>query len=419
MSESCASAQNCAVLKKDLPIVTNVSILKTDSLTGQVYVAWSKPTELDTARFNGPFTYVVTVFDGSKNLFIKVDSTGLLKGLNDTIYIHKNFNTKTSGHTYQIQFYGFANGKRQYIGKTQAASSVFLSIAPTDNRLNLSWAATVPWVNTSYVVYRLNKKTNAFDSIGTSKRPQYSDTGLKDSVLFCYKIKTIGAYSAPGLINPIENLSQEACQFPVDNTPPCAPVLTVYPDCQLHKNLLVWNNTNKSCSNDVLKYKIYYSALLGGKMNNLTTMNLATDTFFVNENLESIAGCYMVTASDSGKNESLNAKPVCVDNCPYYELPDIFTPNGDNINEYFKPFPYAYIKDIDITIYDRWGMIVFKTTDPDVKWEGKNQLTNKECADGVYFYLCNVHEIHYDGIHTKSLRGFVTLLKGQNSKATN
>jgi gliding motility-associated-like protein len=419
-AESCATAQNCSVLKKDLPIITNVSVLKTDAQKGQVYIAWSKPTELDTSLFKGPFTYVITQSSGfTSNVFTVVDSTGKNMGLNDTLYTQMNLNTLDNVNVYQIKFYGFSNGKRQYIGKTQAASSEFLTIAPTDNTLNLTWKEKVPWTNNRYVIYRQNLVTGVFDSIGTSTVPKYSNTGLKNGVTFCYKIKTIGAYSASGLVNPIVNLSQEACKAPVDNTNPCPPNLNVFPDCRLHKNLLTWNNTNKSCSNDVIKYNIYYSPFLNGKMNYVTTLNAPTDTFFLNDNLESIAGCYLVTASDSGSNESLNGKPVCVDNCPFYELPNIFTPNGDNINDQFRPFPHAYIKDIDLTIYDRWGVTVFKTTDLEIRWDGKNQSTNKECVDGVYFYICDVHEIHVDGIQTRSLKGYITIIKGGAPKSGN
>ncbi|MBM3437228.1 MAG: hypothetical protein FJY07_13560, partial [Bacteroidetes bacterium] len=47
-AESYASEEICASLKKDLPIITNVSVESTGTTDGAVYVAWSKPTELDT-----------------------------------------------------------------------------------------------------------------------------------------------------------------------------------------------------------------------------------------------------------------------------------------------------------------------------------------------------------------------------------
>lgn len=415
-AESCASAQVCSVLKKDLPIITHVDITKTDA-AGEIKLAWSKPTELDTLQTKGPYRYLIyhsNDFSGS-NLTL-IDSSGMNKGLEDTLYTHVNVNTVSTPHSYRIAFYSLADGKRILVGKTQVASSIFTSIAPTDNRLDISWEEHVPWTNTQYTIYKLNKITLIYDSIGVSTTPRFSDLNVINKISYCYKIKSKGAYSASGLVNPIINFSQEKCEAPVDNIPPCPPVLSVYPDCDLHQNLLIWNNPNRTCSDDVLKYNIYYTPVLDGKMSLLTTIDLQTDTFYLNNNMESIAGCYMVTSLDSVNNESTNGNIVCVDNCPYYELPNVFTPNNDGANDLFGPFPYRYVKDVDITIYDRWGLKVFKTSDRDIKWDGKNQVNKKECTDGVYYYVCHVHEIRLEGIKTRTLKGTISLISGTPSK---
>ncbi len=416
-AESCASTQQCAVLKKDLPIITNVSVAKTD-VSGEIKIAWSKPTELDTVQIKGPYRYLIyhsNDFYGSN--YTLIDSLGMSKGLDDTLYTHMNVNTVNTPHSYRIYFYSLANGKRILIGKTQVASSIFISIKPTDNLLNISWEEHVPWTNTQYTIYKLNKTTSLFDSIGTSNTPNFSDKGLLNGVLYCYLVKSIGAYTASGLVNPIINFSNEKCETPVDNIPPCPPTLSVFPDCNLHQNLLTWNNPNQTCSDDVLKYAIYYTPILNGKMNLIATESFATDTFYLNNNMESIAGCYMVSSLDSANNESPNGNIVCVDNCPFYELPNIFTPNSDGTNDLFTPFPYQYIKDVDITIYDRWGRQVFKTNNVDIKWDGKNQSNKKECTDGVYFYVCDVHEIRLEGIRTHTLKGTISLIRSALSKS--
>jgi len=46
---------------------------------------------------------------------------------------------------------------------------------------------------------------------------------------------------------------------------------------------------------------------------------------------EIIAGCYAVSAFDSEGNESLKSVMVCVDSCNFYEIPNVFTPNGDDM----------------------------------------------------------------------------------------
>ena len=46
------------------------------------------------------------------------------------------------------------------------------------------------------------------------------DTGLANQTTYCYKVKSIGAYSSPGTISPILNYSQEQCGQPIDNVSP-------------------------------------------------------------------------------------------------------------------------------------------------------------------------------------------------------
>jgi gliding motility-associated-like protein len=52
-------------------------------------------------------------------------------------------------------------------------------------------------------------------------------------------------------------------------------------------------------------------------------------------------------------------------------VPNSFTPNGDGINETFEPIIFgALVIDFSFTIFDRWGEIVFSTTDHAKAWEG-------------------------------------------------
>lgn len=67
----------------------------------------------------------------------------------------------------------------------------------------------------------------------------------------------------------------------------------------------------------------------------------------------------------------------------YISVPNVFTPNGDGVNDYFL-VTNSNILDYTITIVNRWGEIVFITTDPNEHWDGKTG--GKNCPDGVYFY---------------------------------
>jgi gliding motility-associated-like protein len=410
-AESYASDEACASMKKDVPIITNVSIETTGTTDGSIYVAWSKPTELDVLQAPGPYKYLIYRSDGfvGANLIL-IDS---LSDLNDTIYHDLPVNTADFASSYRIELYNDTPGNRFLIGSTQIASSVYLSITPTDNKLELAWEENVPWHNDVYMIYRKNPATQLFDSIGSSAVPFYNDSGLINKVNYCYYIKTVGAYSAPGIIDPIINFSQISCASPLDNVPPCPPELTVETDCEQVSNTLIWTNPNNICCTDVEKYFIYFSPTIQSDIILLDSTLSADDTTFLHANLLGIAGCYAIIAIDTTGNQSDYSNLVCVsiDACPVYALPNVFTPNGDGYNDYLVPFPYTSVESIDLKIFNRWGTVVYETTDPKIDWDGKNKNTNRECSDGPYFYTCDVYEYTLEGLMKRALQGVVYILK--------
>jgi gliding motility-associated-like protein len=118
-------------------------------------------------------------------------------------------------------------------------------------------------------------------------------------------------------------------------------------------------------------------------------------------------------------NESAFSNVVCIDNCPEYSLPSIFSPNADQLNDIFKPFPYRYVKEIDLKIYNRWGGIVFETKDPAIGWDGKNKESETLCTDGIYYYVIRVDFIRLSGIISESYSGSVRLQSGSPIPASN
>jgi gliding motility-associated-like protein len=70
---------------------------------------------------------------------------------------------------------------------------------------------------------------------------------------------------------------------------------------------------------------------------------------------------------------------------------------------------------IDLKVFNRWGQLVFETTNPDIQWDGKN-LNGKELADGAYHYICYVYEqpSSSGGQAVRELKGFIELFRGSN-----
>ena len=66
-------------------------------------------------------------------------------------------------------------------------------------------------------------------------------------------------------------------------------------------------------------------------------------------------------------------------------VPNAFTPNGDGINDFFEIIGEGYECLKSLTIYDRWGNIVFKTNSLPLKWDGTRN--GKPAGEGVYVYV--------------------------------
>ena len=65
------------------------------------------------------------------------------------------------------------------------------------------------------------------------------------------------------------------------------------------------------------------------------------------------------------------------------EFPNVFTPNGDGINDEFRCV-YRSLKKYEITIINRWGRVVYKSTDPSKGWDGN--VGGQKAPPGVYFF---------------------------------
>jgi gliding motility-associated-like protein len=77
----------------------------------------------------------------------------------------------------------------------------------------------------------------------------------------------------------------------------------------------------------------------------------------------------------------------------YLEFPNVFTPNDDSVNDNFYP-KFIFIKDIHVTIINKWGELVYESKDLDaLGWDG---LHNGERAT-IGNYVCRVRHTTLDG----------------------
>lgn len=88
------------------------------------------------------------------------------------------------------------------------------------------------------------------------------------------------------------------------------------------------------------------------------------------------------------------------------EFPNAFSPNGDEVNDEFRP-AYKSIKTYNIAIYNRWGRKIYESDDITKGWDGKNG--NSHCAEGVYMYVAEAEGFDKGVKFTR--KGSVTLVR--------
>ncbi len=413
-AESYASEEACAQLVRGIPTITNVSVLRTDQTSGEMYVAWSKPTQFDTIAAPGPYKYLIYRSEGLfGDELILIDST---TSINDTLFYDSGLNTLEFPYSYRIEFYNDEPGNRFLLGSPHIASSVFIRPEAEDNSLVLYFDKNVPWLNYEYTVYRYNENTEQFDSIGSTSEPTYRDYGLENGMEYCYLARSTGSYGIEGIVNPIVNFSQENCGIPLDTVPPCTPQLYALSVCDSLFNRIIWTVAD-TCLHDIAGFELFYTPYLDGIENSIYTTQGHDTLLYKHYPDIGMAGCYYVVAIDSFGNVSAPSNRVCLDNCTYYRLPNIFTPNGDGINDYFTPQkPYYFVEKIRIRIQNRWGIVVFETDDPEINWDGRYFKNNRMVSDGVYFYVCDVYEQRLTGETVRHLTGFLHVITASESQ---
>lgn len=105
----------------------------------------------------------------------------------------------------------------------------------------------------------------------------------------------------------------------------------------------------------------------------------------------------------------LSTKTICAQTvADSIKVPNIFTPNGDGINDVFKPTfafeenPQSY----SFSIYDRYGVLIFETLKFKQHWDGRT-ASGIPCIEGTYFYALQLT------LKSEEIKrtGFVQLLK--------
>jgi hypothetical protein len=463
--ESYVSKDTCiGPILADVPIMTHVSVDKTDVAAGQIRVSWKRPFDADVVQFPPPYRYELYRAVG----FARGKDSVLVANLSDTTFLDvTGLNTQDNVYNYSVTAY--ASNAIDPIGSSVPASSVRLTAQSQVGRIQLSWSAFVPWSNqiqsvpNKHEIYRALEGTPENEMVLIASVDvltngfTYADEGqngpLSDDATYCYKVLTRGGYGNPAIDEPLENFSQIICAQIGDTIPPCKPTLLVQSlNCEefladqdncgsnVFQNTIYWNrDKTDGCDTNILGYRIYRGLSATGDFVLLENAGIVADTFYIDTSVNSFAYCYKISAIDRSLNESELSDATCNDNCPYYELPNVFTPNGDGCNDLFSAYSdrsvsgeegscaisnetfakcARFVEDVKFRVYNRWGQEVYTyegSINDDVNsiyidWNGKDS-SGGELSTGVYYYVA---EVTFDIVSlnkTKIIKGWVHLIR--------
>jgi hypothetical protein len=473
--ESYVSQEICLPpILADAPVITNVSVDATDSQAGQIAVKWRPPFEIDKIKFPPPYKYIVLRGDDySSSTNLKPANAGYLT---DTTWHDTGLNTTSNVYNYRVLLYN-DDPSNKPIDTSAVASSVRLDLKPLSNRIELDWRAVVPWSNidpleTMHVIYRSTNTGSKvitdltpIDSVDVSKQSfsyidsgQWNKTALVKTQDYCYAVMTRGSYGNPKIKAPLKNFSEITCINLTASEPPCKPIINVTAiDCNnfntcpvigsTYSNTIRWNkpSKNSNCQTDIAGYNIYSANAIGETFTVIAQM--VKDTFYTHSGLNSFAQCYKVSAVNRAGIESDLSDQFCFDNCPYYELPNVFTPNGDHCNDTFSAFSIRnygddgwpcgashevkkdslhfvslkarcarFVSGVSLVVYNRWGKEVYKYQSGGentiyIDWNGKDNQ-GRDLDGGVYYYAASVvFDVVDPSKKNRTIKGWVQLIR--------
>ena len=104
-----------------------------------------------------------------------------------------------------------------------------------------------------------------------------------------------------------------------------------------------------------------------------------------------VPGIYWLEVKDkNGCSATDSISVVGKSNCIFdIFFPNAFTPNGDGINDFFKPIVYGGLDEFQMVIFNRWGQKVFETSNPNIGWDGT--LNGKKQDPNTYVWYATYH----------------------------
>lgn len=176
----------------------------------------------------------------------------------------------------------------------------------------------------------------------------------------------------------------------------------IVPDFRLNRPVTVIRKVNPICElpgqismavgNDPSKYDLLYNGLIH-------------PSNYVFNNLAEGDHQFTVLKKDGCIADIINVNLV-LEVCSPVSFPNAFTPNQDGMHDVFRADPKSKATNFRLQIFNRWGQMVFTSTDLQQGWDG--QFRGAACAVGTYYWIATfTNQEHQPAM----LKGYVSLIR--------
>ena len=381
-------------------MITNCSVGKCDSA---VSVSWNAyygmPDSLTGYRIlaseNGGGFYMVDTVPSNK-----------------FNYVHTGVNPFSS-YTYYVQAYNLKDGYSSSSAKcnaefnrTESAGYVWLRYVSVINNKDIEISVfvsdTVKY--NQLFLFRSDDNGNRFSKINQKTKISgvenylFIDTNVdvqKNTYLY-----TVG-------------LTDE-CGFPFVQSDTANNIVLKTIDSQLDINEIAWTRYD-GFKFRLDGYDIYRETQTETIFQLITNLPYSQTTYL--ENVRDLADqggkfLYQVVANEDytnpyGFQDRSFSNIVELSKSPQSYIPNAFTPNGDELNEVFRPvLTYVDAEEYAFSIFDRWGNLIFYTNNITLGWDGT--IDGKPAAAGIYQYMLT-YRLNETKMYKK--QGHVTLIR--------
>lgn len=118
-------------------------------------------------------------------------------------------------------------------------------------------------------------------------------------------------------------------------------------------------------------------------------------------------GLYAITVSDIAGCAGTDTIIVTYD-CEELEIPNVFSPNNDGINDEFRVT--GSMEGFEVRIFDRWGNQVHTSRTPLAAWDGK-LAEGGDAPEGVYYYVIQLDHYYNGALKHQAVSGALTLMR--------